>query len=130
MTIFFQKRTRLENFLLFYYNCQKNENQITYIESRKKTIWPEFHIIGGDIMQEPREPLLKQLSKDLNIADKVVFHGQISDVKPILGNLDILVCASYEEAFPVSILEAMVCAFGPNLLTFPSKFHTSSFTLL
>lgn len=92
-------------------NLQERKGHKEFLEMvsivNSKGIEAEFHIIGGDIMQEPREPLLKQLSQDLNIADKVVFHGQVSDVKPILGNLDILVCASYEEAFPVSILEAM-----------------------
>ena len=67
----------------------------------------EYHIVGGDIMQAPREPLLKQLAGDLGVSDDVTFHGQISDVRPIVKSLDILVCASYEEAFPVSILEAM-----------------------
>ena len=67
----------------------------------------EYHIVGGDIMQTPRAPLLRQLADDLGIGDDVTFHGQIADVRPIVGSLDILVCASYEEAFPVSILEAM-----------------------
>lgn len=67
----------------------------------------EYHIVGGDIMQAPREVLLKKLANELGVSDDVTFHGQISDVKPIVNTLDILVCASYEEAFPVSILEAM-----------------------
>lgn len=67
----------------------------------------EFHIIGGDIMQEPREPLLRKLACELNISEIITFHGQVSDVRPLVSNLDVLVCASYEEAFPVSILEAM-----------------------
>lgn len=67
----------------------------------------EYHIVGGDIMQAPRELILKQFADDLGVSDDVTFHGQISDVRPIVRSLDILVCASYEEAFPVSILEAM-----------------------
>jgi glycosyltransferase involved in cell wall biosynthesis len=35
------------------------------------------------------------------------FHGQVKNVLPLLHSLDILVCASHEEAFPISILEAM-----------------------
>jgi glycosyltransferase involved in cell wall biosynthesis len=69
----------------------------------------QFDIIGGDILQEPREPYLRQKAKELGIADKVVFHGQLSDVKAELQKLDIVVCASHEEAFPISILEAMAC---------------------
>lgn len=68
-----------------------------------------YDIIGGDILQEPREPILKELAVNLGIADRVTFHGQISDVRAALASLDIFVCASHEEAFPISILEAMAC---------------------
>ena len=40
----------------------------------------------------------------------MVFHGQLPDVKAQLQKLDIVVCASHEEAFPISMLEAMACA--------------------
>ncbi|WP_158971666.1 glycosyltransferase [Paraglaciecola sp. L3A3] len=69
----------------------------------------QFDIIGGDILQEPREPYLKQKAKELGISGKVIFHGQLPDVKAELQKLDIVVCASHEEAFPISILEAMAC---------------------
>jgi len=68
-----------------------------------------FDIIGGDILQEPREPLLKQRVQDLGLSDYFTFHGQLSDVRAALHKLDIYVCASHLEAFPVSILEAMAC---------------------
>ncbi len=68
-----------------------------------------FDIIGGDILQEPREPLLKQRVHDLGLSDYFTFHGQLSDVRAALHQLDIYVCASHQEAFPVSILEAMAC---------------------
>ena len=44
------------------------------------------------------------------MADRVTFHGQVSNVRELLAGLDVFVCASHEEAFPVSILEAMACA--------------------
>lgn len=69
----------------------------------------QFDIIGGDILQEPREPYLKQKAKKLGIADQVIFHGQLPDVRAELQKLDIVICASHEEAFPISILEAMAC---------------------
>ncbi|MDP5033269.1 glycosyltransferase [Paraglaciecola sp.] len=68
-----------------------------------------YEIIGGDILQEPREHLLKEKAIELGLQDQVSFHGQISDVKSILQSLDVVVCASHEEAFPISILEAMSC---------------------
>jgi glycosyltransferase involved in cell wall biosynthesis len=69
-----------------------------------------YEIIGGDILQEPREHLLKEKTVELGLQDQVSFHGQVSDVKSILQSLDVVVCASHEEAFPISILEAMSCA--------------------
>lgn len=68
-----------------------------------------FDIIGGDILQEPREPYLKKMTVELEMTDQVTFHGQVGNVRELIGNLDILVCASHQEAFPVSILEAMAC---------------------
>lgn len=69
-----------------------------------------YDIIGGDVFQEPRHPHLTAYAKELGVADRVVFHGQVADVKALLAQLDIVVCASHQEAFPVSILEAMACA--------------------
>ncbi len=68
-----------------------------------------FDVIGGDILQEPREGTLKVMASDLGITDKVTFHGQVSNVKALIDHLDVYVCASHEEAFPISILEAMAC---------------------
>jgi glycosyltransferase involved in cell wall biosynthesis len=68
-------------------------------------IW--FHVIGGDLLQEPREAILKKLAMELNVQDKVTFHGQVPDVLNELDALDIVVCASHQEAFPIAILEAM-----------------------
>jgi glycosyltransferase involved in cell wall biosynthesis len=67
----------------------------------------EFHIIGGDILASPRQPLLIEKVNILGLAAFFTFHGQVQNVLPLLHSLDILVCASHEEAFPISILEAM-----------------------
>lgn len=92
-------------------NLQERKGHKEFLEMvalvNEAGIEAEYHIVGGDIMQTPREPFLKQLADELGVNDNVTFHGQISDVRPIFSSLDILVCASYEEAFPVSILEAM-----------------------
>jgi glycosyltransferase involved in cell wall biosynthesis len=75
-----------------------------------KGIKAQFDIIGGDILQEPREFKLKALSTKLGITEYVTFHGQLDNVRETLQKLDIIVCASHEEAFPITILEAMACA--------------------
>ncbi|TAP41437.1 glycosyltransferase [Alteromonas sp. KUL49] len=73
----------------------------------KKNILVKFHIIGGDILEEPREDILKNKAVDLGIDSSVTFHGQVPNVLELISTLDVYVCASHEEAFPISILEAM-----------------------
>lgn len=66
-----------------------------------------FDIIGGDILEEPREAKLKALAVDLGLGKNLTFHGQVADVQSRLAKLNIVVCASHQEAFPIAILEAM-----------------------
>lgn len=66
-----------------------------------------FDIIGGDILEEPREAKLKNLSAELGVDKHMTFHGQVPDVLSRLDKLNIVVCASHQEAFPIAILEAM-----------------------
>ena len=68
-----------------------------------------YDIIGGDVYGEARQDALRAYTQQSGIHDRVIFHGQVADVRPMLSQLDILVCTSYQEAFPVSILEAMAC---------------------
>jgi len=66
-----------------------------------------FHIIGGDILEKPREPHLKRKANNLGLTEITTFHGQVPDVLSLIDELDIVVCASHQEAFPIAILEAM-----------------------
>ena len=68
-----------------------------------------FHIIGGDILEEPRQHVLEKLASQLGITENIKFHGQVSNVEDYIHDLDIVVCASHTEAFPITILEAMAC---------------------
>lgn len=68
-----------------------------------------LHILGGDLFGESREPALRERVSNLGLEDVVVFHGQVDNVRDYLNELDLVVCASHEEAFPISILEAMAC---------------------
>jgi glycosyltransferase involved in cell wall biosynthesis len=74
---------------------------------KEQGVVASYEIIGGDILQEPREPYLKNKTKELGLEHCVNFHGQVNNVQALLNQLDIFVCASHQEAFPVSILEAM-----------------------
>ena len=94
-------------------NLQYRKGHDDFLEMAKilieQGIEAQFDIIGGDILQEPRQPYLEQKAHELGIAGQVVFHGQVSNVLEHLQRLDIVVCASHEEAFPISMLEAMAC---------------------
>ena len=68
-----------------------------------------FQIIGSGMFgQEPYEAEVKQLAQDLKIADKVEFTGFRSDVKELIGQLDVLVHASITgEPFGQVVMEGM-----------------------
>lgn len=95
-------------------NLQERKGHLDFINAANLVLKTHpnahFHIIGGDILGEPREPLLRQRIDELGLDANFTFHGQVNNVKDYLNELDIFVCASHEEAFPISILEAM--AFG------------------
>ena len=95
-------------------NLQERKGHLDLIGAIAK-LHPDYpkihvHIIGGDLFGESREKLLKERIAHLKLDDAFTFHGQVDNVRDFLNELDILVCASHEEAFPISILEAM--AFG------------------
>jgi glycosyltransferase involved in cell wall biosynthesis len=92
-------------------NLQERKGHLDFIEMARilveKGLMAEFHIIGGDILASPRQQLLIEKVNTLGLTACFTFHGQVKNVLPLLHSLDILVCASHEEAFPISILEAM-----------------------
>lgn len=65
--------------------------------------------IAGDGQEEGS---LKALSKDLGIADKVLFIGKIKhqDMPKLLHSIDIFSALSIEESFGVAVIEASACA--------------------
>lgn len=92
-------------------NLQERKGHLDLIEAISR-LYPKnldilVHVIGGDLFGESREQLLKERVEELGLQENFVFHGQVDNVRDYLNELDILVCASHEEAFPVSILEAM-----------------------
>ena len=66
-----------------------------------------FDIVGDDLSHSGRTGELKAHARSLGIADRVMFHGYVADVSTILGQLDILVCASHVEPFGICLIEAM-----------------------
>lgn len=92
-------------------NLQQRKGHDDFLNAAKRVVRQcpavQFHIIGGDILEAPRQPELEALAAQLDLQREVIFHGQVDDVVALAGRLDIVVCASHEEAFPISILEAM-----------------------
>jgi glycosyltransferase involved in cell wall biosynthesis len=92
-------------------NLQERKGHDDFLEMAfilsKNYRYLNFHIIGGDILESPREGYLKNKANELGLSGITTFHGQVPDVLSLIDALDIVVCASHQEAFPIAILEAM-----------------------
>ncbi len=68
-----------------------------------------FQIIGSAMFgQEPYELEVRQLARELNVADKIEFTGFRNDIKEMIGRLDLLVHASITgEPFGQVVMEGM-----------------------
>ena len=65
-----------------------------------------LNLVGdGERIQECR-----QLVKNLNLEDKIIFWGNCSNIYAMLKEADVFVLSSDSEAMPISILEAMACS--------------------
>jgi L-malate glycosyltransferase len=63
----------------------------------------QFHIFGEGRLA----PELKQMAVQLDIANCVLFHGQVNSIAPYLVSLKALVMCSDHEGTPMTALEAM-----------------------
>jgi glycosyltransferase involved in cell wall biosynthesis len=65
-------------------------------------------IVGGSHFSEPGYPAeLRGRAESLGVAESVTFAGRQDDVVPWIEAMDVVVHASYDEPFGISILEAM-----------------------
>lgn len=72
-------------------------------ELKKQGYAFEYHIVGtGRIEAE-----LKSLGTDLDLADRVIWHGFQKDVRSFLRKADVFLLPSYREGLPNTLLEAM-----------------------
>lgn len=67
-----------------------------------------FHHVGT-AKSSAEINILKQYIKANSLEDRVVLHGILLDVKPVLDLGDIFLSASFTEGHPVAVLEAMAC---------------------
>ena len=70
-----------------------------------------FLIAGGAVFKKDkyRDQYLKKLAEELNITDRVIFTGFVSDMPEIYAATDIFVIASFAEPCGRVISEAMAC---------------------
>lgn len=56
-----------------------------------------------------RRGALQQQARELGIADRVEFTGWLHDARRAIASFDVFALASRDEAFPLTIVEAMLC---------------------
>jgi glycosyltransferase involved in cell wall biosynthesis len=68
-----------------------------------------FLIVGGGVfeVQEAYQSHLRYLAQDLRLSDKVIFTGQLDDVRPALRAMNVFVHPGEPEPFGLVNLEAM-----------------------
>lgn len=65
-----------------------------------------FHVFG----EGPQRQDLEELSRRLQLGDKMIFHGHRQDIESCVGGLDALVICSDHEGMPMISLEAAILA--------------------
>jgi len=82
-----------------------------------------FAIVGGTILDADRSygQELQRMAVELGLAERVVFTGQLDDVRPALAAMDVFVHPGDPEPFGLATVEAMamgkpVVAFGHGAL--------------
>ncbi len=86
--------------------------------ARVAAVHPEWDLhIAGD---GPLRTELKQLARALGLADRVVFHGLVTDVGGLLRSARIFTLPSRNEGFPNVLLEAMAHGVAPVSFDCPS----------
>jgi len=83
-----------------------------------------LHLVGDGKERES----LEYLSKDLQIENRVFFHGKMQDFEHLLLGSQIFVLPSFYEGFPNSLLEAMrvgLCCVASDCIAGPSEIITN-----
>jgi glycosyltransferase involved in cell wall biosynthesis len=71
------------------------------VRDAKKTV--RFALVGDG----EERPALERLAAELGLLGAVTFAGWRSDLRPVYGDLDVVVNASHNEGTPVALIEAM-----------------------
>lgn len=81
------------------------------------TVIPDAELVvaggpaAGDLNEDPEAQRLRQIARDLGVADRVVFRGRVerSQVPGLLRSAHAVVCYPWYEPFGIVPLEAMAC---------------------
>ena len=87
--------------------CER-KNQMAAIHAIEKycgSSMPELHI-AGDIWLPYAEKCISYV-REHGLEKNIVFHGFVSDIRPVLEECDCLLCSSKDESFPSSMVEAL-----------------------
>jgi glycosyltransferase involved in cell wall biosynthesis len=68
-----------------------------------------YHVIGGSHGVNDVERWAHEFVAGQGLSDRIVLHGEQSDVVPFLTSADIFFSPSEKELMPVAFLEAMAC---------------------
>lgn len=74
---------------------------------------------GGELEQTELAVYLHHLVRQLGLAERVVFHGQVADIPAFLEDKDALISCSMRESFGYNIAEAMARGVAPVIHHFP-----------
>lgn len=87
----------------------KRKNQLAAIKIIEKCIeqYDVHLILAGGVADEVYEQQCKDYVVENKLENYVSFLGHVSNVEDILKQSDIYICASADESFPVSIIEAI-----------------------
>lgn len=100
----------------------KEKGQAVLIKAFSKIKDKEWtlHLVGDG----PEKSTLESLTKELQIQDRVIFHGKMYNFEHLLMGSQIFVLPSYYEGFPNALLEAMsfgLCCIASDCIAGPSE---------
>jgi len=87
------------------FNSAKDTATLIHAFSRIVAKWPKAKLVL--IGSGPLKRDLTNLVKKLNLEDKVVFAGTVTDIVPAMKTFDLFALPSLSEAFGITLLEAM-----------------------
>lgn len=95
-------------------NLQPVKGHLEFLEMAKRLTDQrgrgfDFRVFGDEIHGSGYGKVLRERCTELGLDDVVTFAGYQNDVPAALRNLDVLICASHQEPFGRSLIEAMSC---------------------